>query len=166
MVRAGAMTRAEAATSELRNSLARAVGVEKQVQVDTRLALAEPGDVYLLSSDGLHGVVDDDAIAGVLRAEHDLTRAAQRLIDHALDAGGPDNVTVILVRVGDAAPVSSAQVDLVATRRRRRGAPRSCGRKGLACASERTFTAILRVRDGGAGGERRGPEGGDRRAGE
>ena len=102
MVQAGAMTRAEAATSELRNSLARAVGVEKQVKVDTRLALAEPGDVYLLSSDGLHGVIGDDAIADVLRAERAPTRAAQRLIERALDAGGPDNVTAVLVRIGDA----------------------------------------------------------------
>jgi PPM family protein phosphatase len=101
MVQAGAMTPEEAATSELRSKLVRAVGVEAQVQVDTRLALAEPGDVYLLSSDGLHGVIGDDAIAGVLRAEHDLTCTAQRLIDRALDAGGPDNITVVLVRIGD-----------------------------------------------------------------
>jgi serine/threonine protein phosphatase PrpC len=63
--------------------------------------VAEPGDIYLLSSDGLHGVIGDDAIAGVLRAERDPTRAARRLIEHALDVGGPDNVTVVLVRIGD-----------------------------------------------------------------
>jgi serine/threonine protein phosphatase PrpC len=100
MVRAGAITPEEAATSTRRNEILRAVGVEEHVQIDTRLALAEPGDVYLLSTDGLHGVVADDAIAGVLRAEPDLTRAAQRLIEGALDAGAPDNVTAVLVRIG------------------------------------------------------------------
>ena len=101
MVQAGAMTPEEAATSARRNQILRALGVEEHVQVDTRLALAEPGDVYLLSTDGLHGVLDEDAIADVLRAEHDLTRAAQRLIERALDAGGPDNVTTVLVRIGE-----------------------------------------------------------------
>ena len=101
MVRAGAMTEEEAATSEWRSKLLRAVGVAEQVQVDTRLALAEPGDVYLLSSDGLHGVIGDDAIAEVLRTERDLPRAAQRLIDHVLDAGAPDNATAVLVRIGE-----------------------------------------------------------------
>jgi serine/threonine protein phosphatase PrpC len=101
MVQSGAMTPEEAATSELRNQLVRAVGVEEHVQVDTRLAVAEPGDVYLLSTDGLHGLVGDDAIARVLRTEADLTRAAQALVESARDAGGHDNVTVVLVRVLD-----------------------------------------------------------------
>jgi serine/threonine protein phosphatase PrpC len=101
MVRTGAMTPEEAATSHLRNKLVRAVGPDEHVDVDTRLAVTEPGDVYLLCTDGLHGLVDDEAIASVLRAEPDLTRAAQALIELALDAGGDDNVTVVLVRVTD-----------------------------------------------------------------
>jgi serine/threonine protein phosphatase PrpC len=101
MVQAGALTPEEAATSRRRNEILRAVGVEERVQIDTRLASAEPGDVYLLCTDGLHGVLDDDDIADVLRAEHDLTRAAQCLIERVLDAGGPDNVTTVLVRIGE-----------------------------------------------------------------
>jgi protein phosphatase len=101
LVRAGALTPEEAATSPRRNELVRAVGVDIDVEVDTRIAAVEPGDVYLLCSDGLHGYVDDETIAAVLRAEQDLTRAAHCLIAQALDAGGYDNVTVALARVGD-----------------------------------------------------------------
>jgi serine/threonine protein phosphatase PrpC len=100
MVRAGAMTPDEAATSPRRNQLLQAVGLGDSVEIETRIVATEPGDVYLLSTDGLHGVVDDDAIADVLRAEHDLTRAAHRLIERALDEGGPDNATAVLVRIG------------------------------------------------------------------
>jgi serine/threonine protein phosphatase PrpC len=101
MVRAGALTPEEAAMSARRNEITRAVGVDEQVEVDARIAAVEPGDVYLLSTDGLHGFVADDVIAGVLRAEPDLTRAAQHLVERSLDAGGHDNVTVVLLRIGD-----------------------------------------------------------------
>jgi serine/threonine protein phosphatase PrpC len=100
MVRAGAMTPEDAATSKRRNQLVRAVGVEERVEVQTRVVATEPGDVYLLSSDGLHAVIGDDAIADVLRAEGDLARAAQRLIERALAKGGPDNATAVIVRIG------------------------------------------------------------------
>jgi serine/threonine protein phosphatase PrpC len=101
MVRAGALTPEEAATSPRRNEIQRAVGAEERVQVDTRMIAAEPGDVYLLSSDGLHGLVPDPIIDETLRTERDLTRAAQRLIDCANDVGGDDNITVVLIRIGD-----------------------------------------------------------------
>ena len=94
------MTREEAAASELRNIITRAVGVEETVEVDTRQLAVEPGDTFLLCSDGLHGVVGDEDITSVLLRERDLTRAAAELVEKANDAGGPDNVTVVLVRVG------------------------------------------------------------------
>jgi protein phosphatase len=101
MVRAGALTPEEAEVSPRRNEIQRAVGAEEHVDVDTRMIAAEPGDIYLLSSDGLHGLVPDSIIDETLRAERDLTRAAQRLIDCANDVGGDDNITVVLVRLGD-----------------------------------------------------------------
>jgi protein phosphatase len=101
MVRAGALTPEEAATSPRRNEIQRAVGAEERVDVDTRMIAAEPGDVYLLSSDGLHGLVPDAIIDETLRTERDMTRAAQRLVDCANDVGGDDNITVVLVRIGD-----------------------------------------------------------------
>jgi serine/threonine protein phosphatase PrpC len=101
LVQAGAMTAEEAATSELRSKLVRAVGVEESVEIDTRLAVTEPGDVYLLCTDGLHGVLGDEDIATVLLAEQDLTRAAQELVEWTLDEGAPDNVTIVLIRIAD-----------------------------------------------------------------
>jgi serine/threonine protein phosphatase PrpC len=99
-IQAGILTREEAATSPIRNIISRAVGPADVVEVDKRLLAVESGDTLLLCSDGLHGVVEDEAIAAVLLQERDITRAAAQLIDRANDAGGPDNVTVVLVRVG------------------------------------------------------------------
>jgi protein phosphatase len=99
-IRFGSLTREEAATSPFRNVITRAVGVEEVVEVDKRLLAVEPGDTLLLASDGLHGVLDDDAIARVLVRERDLARAAAELVALTNDAGGPDNVTVVLVRIG------------------------------------------------------------------
>ncbi len=98
-VRAGVMTAEQAARSELRGKILRAVGLGEHVEVDTRVVAVEPGDTFLICSDGLHDVVEDDAIAAVLLSERDLTRAAVKLIDLANEGGGPDNVTVVLARV-------------------------------------------------------------------
>ena len=68
--------------------------------MDTRVVGIERGDTFLLASDGLHGVVGDAEIAAVLLGDRDLTRAAAQLVERANDAGGPDNVTVVLVRIG------------------------------------------------------------------
>jgi serine/threonine protein phosphatase PrpC len=96
---AGAMTPEQAATSELRNMLARSVGSEPTVKVDVRLLDLEPGDTFLLATDGLHGVVDDNTLAAILLYERDLTRAAAELVQRANDGGGPDNITAVLVRI-------------------------------------------------------------------
>jgi serine/threonine protein phosphatase PrpC len=58
------------------------------------------GDVLLLCSDGLHGPVPEDAIAARLLAAGDLPQAARSLVQEALDRGGRDNVTVLLVAAG------------------------------------------------------------------
>lgn len=99
-IQAGTMTREEAATSEVRNVILRAVGVEEAIEVDTRLVAIEPGDTILLATDGLHGVVEDEEIARVLLNERDVTRAVMKLIERANDRGGPDNITAVLVRIG------------------------------------------------------------------
>ena len=97
--RAGGMSREAAARSTMRHVLTRAVGTRPTVVVDRRLVAIEPGDTLLLASDGLHGVVDDDEIADILLSDHDLTRVATRLVECANDKGGPDNTTVVLVRI-------------------------------------------------------------------
>jgi len=70
-----------------------------QLEVEVRDDVPEPGDIYLLCSDGLHGMVDDQQIAHLLLKHDDITQAAARLIELANDQGGNDNITVVLVRV-------------------------------------------------------------------
>jgi protein phosphatase len=99
-LQAGILKPEDVATWPLRHVITRAVGTEEAVEVDRRMLAVEPGDTLLLASDGLHGVLGDDDIGAVLACERDLTRAAAELIDRTNDAGGPDNVTVVLVRIG------------------------------------------------------------------
>jgi protein phosphatase len=81
------------------NELFRAVGIEESVVVDLVIDIPRPEDIYLLCSDGLPKMVSNERIEEALRAESDLEAAVYRLIELANDAGGRDNVTVILVRV-------------------------------------------------------------------
>jgi protein phosphatase len=98
----GLLTRAQAAVHPQRGVVTRAVGLDPGVRVDTPppLELA-PGDQVLLCSDGLTEVVDEERIAEVLTGQADGDGACLALIAAANDAGGPDNVTVVLLRVGD-----------------------------------------------------------------
>ena len=85
-------------SSPLRHLLTQAVGTEDLVQPDLRLELPALGDVYVLSSDGVHDVVDRDEILQVLRdVGPDLDSACTRLIDLANERGGKDNSTVLIV---------------------------------------------------------------------
>ncbi len=103
-VRRGELTEEEAATSSFRNILTRSVGVNEWVEPELSAPQAlEPGDIILLCSDGLHGVVDDATIARVARAAEP-EEAAHQLVDLANERGGPDNITVVIVRVSESAP--------------------------------------------------------------
>jgi serine/threonine protein phosphatase PrpC len=82
-----------------RNQLYRAIGVKRSVDIDLVVDMPQAEDVYLLCSDGLPKMATSDQIQAVLASEPDLELAARRLIDLANDAGGRDNVTVVLVRV-------------------------------------------------------------------
>ena len=81
------------------NQLYRAIGVKRSVDIDLVVDMPQAEDVYLLCSDGLPKMATSEQIQAVLAAEPDLEVAARRLIDLANDAGGRDNVTVVLVRV-------------------------------------------------------------------
>jgi protein phosphatase len=83
-----------------RNIVTRAVGVDPTVQVDIRTEEVEPGDVFLLCSDGLTGMLEDDEIVDILAHQGDPTEAAGALIAMANEAGGHDNVSAIVVRIG------------------------------------------------------------------
>jgi PPM family protein phosphatase len=101
LVRRGRLTPAQAAIHPERSILTRAVGLDPRIPVDTPDPLElQDGDQVLLCSDGLTEAVDDDQIAQLLSAGPDGNAACQALIDAANAAGGPDNITVVLLRVG------------------------------------------------------------------
>jgi protein phosphatase len=90
----------EARHSPYRSILTRALGVESSVHPDIHADSVRKGDIYLLCSDGLHNVVPDQRIQSVLQSgDNSLQAMAAALIRMANDAGGPDNVTVALIRI-------------------------------------------------------------------
>jgi protein phosphatase len=96
----GLLTRQQAAVHPQRGVVTRAVGLDPKVPVDLPEPLElEPGNQVLLCTDGLTEVVDDDRIAAVLISQADGDDACRALIAAANQGGGPDNVTVVLLRV-------------------------------------------------------------------
>ena len=102
-VRQGKLTPEEAEVHPQRSIITRALGPEPDVQVDTFTYPGRDGDVYLMCSDGLTGMISEDQVAEILSAGGPLQDAAQKLIDAANENGGRDNITVVLFRLeGDA----------------------------------------------------------------
>src|SRR3954471_23848740 len=101
-VRQGKLTPEEAENHPQRSIITRALGPEPDVEVETYTHSARDGDVYLLCSDGLTGMVSEQRIAEILRESSSLDEAAHQLIDAANDNGGKDNITAVLFRLGDA----------------------------------------------------------------
>jgi PPM family protein phosphatase len=111
LMRQGRLTPQEAEEHPQRSVITRALGPELDVEVDTRSFRARAGDVYLLCSDGLTSMVSEDDVAAVLRDHTDLRGAGEALIAAANQAGGRDNITVVLVRIEEVAapaPVADA----------------------------------------------------------
>ncbi len=105
---AGLITPEQAAVSNHKNLVTRAVGVEDTVLLETHLHQTQPGDCILMCSDGLSDMIDDDHIAALLRQHDSLSEAVQALVAAANDAGGRDNISVILVRAVGTAPAPRA----------------------------------------------------------
>jgi serine/threonine protein phosphatase PrpC len=98
-VRRGILTSAEAEESDMQSVLLRALGAQAEIEVDAEEHTLFPRDVLLLCSDGLTRMVTEPEIAGTLQVESDLTRAAESLVAMANERGGPDNITVVIVRL-------------------------------------------------------------------
>ena len=97
LVDTGQMALSEVARSRMRHVLTNVLGgSDEQVQVDVDLLTLEDGDGLLLCSDGLTDLVDDDAIARTLSGARPAAEACAQLLQLALDAGGRDNITVIV----------------------------------------------------------------------
>jgi serine/threonine protein phosphatase PrpC len=98
-VRRGILTSAEAEESDMQSVLLRALGAQAEIEVDAEEHTLFPRDVLMLCSDGLTRMVTEPEIAGTLQAETDPTRAAEKLVALANERGGPDNITVVIVRL-------------------------------------------------------------------
>jgi protein phosphatase len=96
-IKAGMITPEEAKHSRYKNIITRSVGFEEEVQVDVMGLTLETGDTFVLCSDGLANMIDDEELRKVVDRTP-LDGAAQKLVEMANERGGDDNITVILVR--------------------------------------------------------------------
>ena len=117
LVATGHITEDEARTHPRRNIITRALGIEPDVRVDWWTLPLIRGDRFLLCSDGLVDFVADPDIASTLTLEQDPQTAADRLVEKANEAGGGDNITVIVLDVldGDDPPDPTQEIDVVPT---------------------------------------------------
>ena len=100
LVRSGDLTRDQAAEHPQKNLITRALGADEEVDVDTAVLPIEPNDRILLCSDGLSDMVSETRIAEILaESPGDPERTARSLLSAALDAGGNDNITVVVIDV-------------------------------------------------------------------
>ena len=96
----GLLTAEQAKNAQHKNLVTKALGIDPSVEPEIHEYPTQPGDIYLLCSDGLCDMVDDDEIGATLQSlGANLKLAAQQLVQMANDNGGRDNVSVILVRV-------------------------------------------------------------------
>jgi PPM family protein phosphatase len=116
LVRSGKLTPEEAETHPQRSVITRALGTEADVDVDTFSVQSAPGDLFLLCSDGLTSMVDDETILdAVERNRADLEEAAKALINAANRGGGEDNITVVFFEVDGGAEPEEKTEDTVIT---------------------------------------------------
>jgi PPM family protein phosphatase len=99
--RSGQITAEAAVHHPQRSIITRALGPEPDVEVDTYTIAGREGDVFLLCSDGLTGMISDDEVASILRGSPGLDEAAGELVRAANQSGGKDNITVVLFRLAD-----------------------------------------------------------------
>jgi serine/threonine protein phosphatase PrpC len=109
LVRQGKLTPEEADEHPQRSIITRALGAEPGVEPDSRTWPARAGDVYLICSDGLTSMVAEAQVAAIIQGSDSLAAAGRTLIDAANDAGGRDNITVILFRLEDVGAAAEPQ---------------------------------------------------------
>ncbi|MDF2715021.1 MAG: Stp1/IreP family PP2C-type Ser/Thr phosphatase [Paenibacillus sp.] len=97
LIKSGQITPEEANVHPLRNVVTRALGTDKQVEVDVIHSAWRYGDVLLLCSDGLSGLVEERELHQIIADQHDLPWKVDKLVGRALEEGGGDNITVVLL---------------------------------------------------------------------
>ncbi len=97
--------------SEEKNYLNRAVGIDIHLDIDYRELTLKPGDLFILTTDGVHDFVSDKDIQRIVEENHDLQVAAEKLVKFALDGGSNDNITTQIVRI-DSLPMKDTNTAL------------------------------------------------------
>lgn len=138
--RQGRLTEKEAEEHPQRSVITRALGPEPRVKVDTMTNPARGGDVYLLCSDGLTTMIDEDRIRDILSDAKRLKTAVNKLVDAANEAGGRDNVTALAFRLEDESERDDEGATLIAS---------TAEQAGLT--AEKVRDAARRIRPGGSG---------------
>src|SRR4051794_39616546 len=103
MRRKGQLTEEQAEDHPQRSIITRALGPEPEVEVDLQTVPVQSGDVFLICSDGLTTMLDDEHVARLLMRASSMDSAVRALVDEANRAGGRDNITVVAFRLEDAA---------------------------------------------------------------
>jgi serine/threonine protein phosphatase PrpC len=112
LVRSGKLTPEEAESHPQRSVITRALGTEADIDVDTFSVEASPGDLFMLCSDGLTTMVDDQAILDAVEHHRsNLDEAAKALVNAANRGGGEDNITVVFFEVGTVAEEPEEQTE-------------------------------------------------------
>ncbi len=101
LMRMGKLSPEDAESDPRRSIITRALGPEPDVEVETYTYPARDGDVYLICSDGLTGMLPEERVAEILRSRSSLEQAARALVDDANARGGKDNITVLLFKLGE-----------------------------------------------------------------
>ena len=117
LVKRGKLTRDQIEKVAQKNAITRAVGVYERVEVDTLTIEVLPGDQFLLASDGLHGYIAHTAELEPYLEEADGETAAEELIALANRKGGKDNITAVLVRLGEGGDEDSVRAKRLALKR-------------------------------------------------
>ena len=127
LVRSGDLTRAQASEHPQKNLITRALGAEERVEVDTAILPVEPGYRFILCSDGLTDMVPESRMLEILTSyPEDSEKASRALISAALEAGGVDNITVVVVDVKEE-DRSSERTHRSGTQEMRAVTPREAG---------------------------------------
>ena len=100
-IKAGLITSETAKHHRFRNIITRSLGFQEEVEIDTQVLRAEPGDLYLLCSDGLSNLIEDREMVELL-VEKSFQETARELVDVANSRGGDDNITLVIARVDSA----------------------------------------------------------------
>src|SRR5437868_11734186 len=133
LMRQGRLTPEEAESHPQRSIITRALGPEPDVDVETFTDSARDGDVYLICSDGLSGMVSEDEMAAIIEGAGSLAKAAKQLVGAANEAGGKDNITVVLFRLeSDGEPEPPAAPDTLSGKEAEEGISAETVREAVA----------------------------------